>query len=157
MRDEISRGLLYRLLNDDQINKVREYEDSLPPHESLASSQIMNLLAINPKPKVHESEKEAMQMCWNEFYKMVLGPLEVKEDKLHPILCCSGTEKKHKCMIFNCHHPWIEGVSSQARKMWRWEEYSRIHYKPPQIEGKSLDKTFGMVGSLILMCSGIFK
>lgn len=144
MRDEISRGLLSRLLSDQQMQQVREREDLLPPHESLTSSQIITLLEINPRPKVHEDEKNAMQTCWNEFYKTVLGPLEVKEDKLHPKKCCAGTEREHECSMFNCHHPWIEGVSSQARKLWRWEEFVRERYRPPQVEGYSLDKTFGI-------------
>lgn len=117
----------------------------------------MQLLEMNPRPKVHEAEKEAMQLCWNEFYKTVLGPLEVKEDKLHPAICCAGSEKEHPCEIFNCHHAWVDGVSTQSRKMWRWEEFVRDNYRPPQIEGQSLDKTFGLVGSFVLLCSGLLK
>lgn len=103
----------------------------------------MSLLEIQPRPKVHEDEKAAMILCYNDYYKTVLGPLLVREDALHPRRCCEGTDREHDCAMFACHHQELPGVSTQAEKMWAWEDYVLNHYERPKIATNSLEKDLG--------------
>lgn len=136
MRDEIARGLVVRWLQADLRRKFQEMESLLPSEQSWKSSEILSHLRIQrtgytPDP----AEIAEMDRCWADFYKTILGPLTVDEDKLHPEKCCEGTEKEHPCGMSRCHHERDPRVSTEAKKMHMWDDFVMRHYKQPAIGG----------------------
>lgn len=147
MRDEITRGFLARKLSATQITAVREAEASLQPHERFQTSQILHLLNLGGvKLPAEPEEIQAMERCWADFWKSILGPQQVHEDSLHPEMCCEGIEGKepHPCSMLHCHHPLDDRCKTAWREMWQWEDFAIRHYKAPQIAGKGLAETLGL-------------
>lgn len=66
-----------------------------------------------------------MENVWREFYKLILGPLNTKEDALHP----TG------CTLFTCYHEHDARIKSDAETMQLWDAFAVRHYVAPQVSG----------------------
>lgn len=75
------------------------------------------------------AQVEAMQRCWNDFYKTVLGPQQVREDRLHPAACS----------MFECKHPWDDRFKKKYEEMWQWEDFVIRHYRAPQLKNSGVE------------------
>jgi hypothetical protein len=137
MTRELVRGFLVRQLTDDQITIVREAESKLPsPTMCLENSQIQKLLGLELTGiSLEPSQMEAMQRCWNDFYKSILGPQQAHEDNLHP----------KGCTMFTCRHPWDNRCKTKYQEMWQWEDYALNHYKPPQTKTSGVEAILSSV------------
>jgi hypothetical protein len=67
-----------------------------------------------------------MEKCWGDFYKMVLGPQQLREDEMHP----------KDCSMTTCQHPWDDRCKTKYQEMWQWEDFVLRHYRAPPKGGK---------------------
>ncbi len=129
----IARGFLARQLSSDQITQVREAESLLPPNQSWSLLHILKLTGLDfSESTLDPAEIIAMEKCWGEFWKTVLGPTQAFEESIHP----------EGCTMFTCKHPWDDRCKTKSQEMWQWEDFVLRHYKSPQVAGRKLAETF---------------
>jgi len=141
MSEEIARAFTIRLMSHDQIAILREKESKLKrPTECLSASQIAKEFRLDRHIELDVKETEAMERCWADFYKTILGPQQAWEETLHP----AG------CTMFTCYHPWDKRCKTKAQEMWQWEDYVLTNYKPPQIDRRGVAESL-MAAALVLI------
>ena len=93
--------------------------------------------------KLDPLEIEVMARCWGEFWKTILGPQQLREDAMHP----------KGCTMLTCQHTWDDRCKTKWQEMWQWEDYVLRHYRAPQISGRNLEQSIG----LVLVLLGFWK
>lgn len=141
MTEEIGRAFTVRQMSREQKSALHLAETQMKPNECYAASQIAKDFLNNQRQvELNPLEVNAMERCWADFYKTILGPQRLYEDSIHPTDCSMTT----------CKHPWDNRCKTRAQEMWQWEDFAYRHYKAPQVAGQNLEQAIGLVLALLM-------
>ncbi len=130
MHPWVARAFIRRMLSDEQVNKVRDFElRETSSGRLLTGFEVIQMCGLKTKP-VPDYEMVAMTNLHKTWEQKILWKQHQIEDKKHDTICVETPIGK-----------WCK-CATPASEMHQWENYANNNYvkpKPPKSDGDAGD------------------